>query len=163
MDNNQPVKEYQTMNHKRGIDYIGVNCVFWCHDKEGRVLLHKRSNKCRDEQGTWDCGGGAMEFGETFEETVRREIIEEYGTEPLAIDYVSTENVLREHNGKPTHWVKNVHWVLVDPAKVRNGDPEKIDEIGWFTFDNLPKPLHSQIGIEVDILKKFLVKQAARQ
>ncbi len=43
---------------KRGFDYIGVTCVFYCYDKKGRLLLHKRSNKCRDEIGRWDAGGG---------------------------------------------------------------------------------------------------------
>ncbi|MCR4311571.1 MAG: NUDIX domain-containing protein [Candidatus Taylorbacteria bacterium] len=149
-------EEYQKKDLKRGVDYIGVNCVFWCHDGAGKVLMHKRSARCRDEQGTWDCGGGSMEFGETFEETVRREVLEEYGVEPITIEYITTRNVLREHNGEMTHWIKNLHWVRVDPAIAKNAEPEKIEEIGWFAFDNLPEPLHSQIGLEVDILKEFL-------
>lgn len=140
----------------RGVDYIGVCCVFWCHDAEGRVLMHKRSNKCRDEQGRWDCGAGSMEFGETFEDTVRREVMEEYGAVALGIQYITTRNVLREHNGQTTHWIKNLHWVLIDPAHVTNKEPEKIDELGWFTLDKLPSPLHSQIILEVGIIKKFL-------
>ncbi len=51
---------------KKGIDYIGVTCVFYCHDGKGKLLLHKRSENCRDEKGRWDCGGGAMELGETL-------------------------------------------------------------------------------------------------
>ena len=57
----------QAHDLKRGIDYIGVTVVFYCHDGAGRLLLHKRSVACRDEQGRWDVGGGSMEFGETFE------------------------------------------------------------------------------------------------
>jgi ADP-ribose pyrophosphatase YjhB (NUDIX family) len=147
------------MAGKAGIDHIGVTCAFWCHDGNGRVLLHKRSNKCRDEHGRWDCGGGTMEFGETFEDTVRREVKEEYGVEPLVMDYILTENVLREHDGRKTHWIKNLYWVLVDAEKAINGEPEKMDEIGWFTFDSLPDPLHSQITSEVEILKKFLAER----
>lgn len=141
---------------KRGVDYIGVNCVFWCHDSEGKILMHKRSNKCRDEHGRWDCGSGSMEFGETFEDTVRREVMEEYGVEPLKIEYITTGNVLREHDGHTTHWVKNLHWVLVDPSQVKNMEPEKMEEIGWFSLDDLPTPLHSQITIEVEIIKNFI-------
>ncbi len=140
---------------KNGEDFIGVNCVFWCHDGAGRVLMHKRSQYCRDEQGTWDCGAGSMEFGETFEETIAREVMEEYGATPLSIQYITTRNVLRQHGGRKTHWIKNLHWVLVDPTEVKNGESEKIDEIGWFSLDQLPTPLHSQITLEVDILKKF--------
>lgn len=146
----------QKINLMRGIDFIGVNCVFWCHDSSGKVLMHKRSNKCRDEHGKWDCGGGSMEFGETFEQTVRREIKEEYGVEALEIEYVCTKNVLRENDGRKTHWIKNMHWVLVDPSKVIKGEPEKMEEIGWFDLNNLPQPLHSQIIPEVYIIKQFL-------
>ncbi len=141
---------------KKGVDYIGVNCTFWCHDGKGNVLLHKRSKNSRDEQGRWDPGARSIEFGETFEDTVRREVMEEYGTEPLKIEYVTSRNVLREHDGVRTYWIKNVHWVLIDPATVRIAEPEKIDEIGWFTFDTLPTPLHSQVGDAVAILRKYL-------
>ena len=157
MDIDQNHPEYKKSDLRRGVDYIGVNVVFWCHDKEGRVLMQKRSQKCRDEQERWECGGGSMEFGETFESAIRREVMEEFGTEPIEIEYVSTENVLREHDGRRTHWIKNMHWVLVDPEKVRVGDPEKMDEIGWFSLDNLPEPLHSQILLEVKIMKEFLL------
>ncbi|HBR80286.1 MAG: RNA pyrophosphohydrolase [Candidatus Uhrbacteria bacterium GW2011_GWE2_45_35] len=130
---------------KRGLDYIGVCCVFFCHDGQGNLLLHKRSANCRDEQGCWDCGGGSMEFGETFEEAACREISEEYGTAPLEIQFVTTRNVLRENNGQPTHWMANIFVAKLDPTLVKNGEPEKIEELGWFPFDTLPEPLHSQL------------------
>lgn len=151
-------RKIKEKDNRRGFDYIGVNCVFWCHDSKKRLLMHKRSQNCRDEQDTWDCGAGSMEFGETFLDTVSREVKEEYGVKPLEIKYLGTLNVLRKHNGRKTHWIKNMHWVLVDPKKVKNTDPEKISEIGWFTFDNLPKPLHSQIDIEVEFIKKYFAK-----
>jgi NADH pyrophosphatase NudC (nudix superfamily) len=150
------------INKMRGKEFIGVNCVFWCHDGKGKLLMHKRSKKCRDEQETWDCGAGSMEFGETFEETVRREVLEEYGAQPKEIKYISSANVLREHNGETTHWVKNLHWVLVDPKEVKNNEPDKIEEIGWFDLENLPTPLHSQIHIEVGLLKDFLERKKGK-
>lgn len=103
-----------------------------------------------------------MEFGESFEDTVRREVKEEYGVEPLEITYITTRNVLREHNGQPTHWIKNLHWVRVNRSEVLNAEPEKIDEIGWFTMDDLPEPLHSQIVIEVGLIKNFLAQKGRK-
>ncbi len=150
--------KYHKKDMQRGFEYIGVNCVFWCHDSKNRLLLHKRSAKCRDEQGRWDCGAGSMEFGETFEETINREVKEEYGVKPMKIEYLGTANVLRKHNGRKTHWIKNLHWVLVNPKKVKNADPEKIEKIGWFTLDNLPKPLHSQFAKEAEFIKKIFAK-----
>lgn len=63
---------------KAGIDYIGITTPFYCNDGKGNFLLHKRSNNCRDEHGTWDMGGGKVELGEILEEAVLREVLEEY-------------------------------------------------------------------------------------
>jgi len=141
---------------KRGVDFIGVGCVFFCHDGKGNVLLHKRSDKCRDEHGKWDSGAGAVEHGETFEETIRREVLEEYLAESLDVKYVSTRTLIREHEGKTTHWVQNLHLVLVDPDKVGIGEPEKMEEIGWFPFDDLPEPLHSALADDVWNIKQCI-------
>src|SRR3990167_9245093 len=88
---------------KRGVDYIGVNVVFFCHDGNGNILLHKRSQLCRDEQGRWDSGAGSMEFGESFNEAIVREVAEEYAVKPKSIEYISSKSVVRDNNGTSTH------------------------------------------------------------
>jgi ADP-ribose pyrophosphatase YjhB (NUDIX family) len=87
---------------KAGIDYIGVTCVFYCHDGKGNLLLQKRSQRCRDEKGKWDYGGGKLEIGESWEETAKREIKEEYGCEPVKINFVTASNVIRANQGEKT-------------------------------------------------------------
>jgi ADP-ribose pyrophosphatase YjhB (NUDIX family) len=124
-------------------DKPDVSCVFVCHDGGGRVLLARRSAGARDEPGAWDCGAGAIEFGETFEEAVTREVTEEYATAPLSIDLRGVRNVLRDD--PRSHWVAVVFAVRLDPAAVRIGEPHKFDELGWFTAPGLPSPLHSQL------------------
>ena len=141
---------------RKGLDYIGVNCAFICHDGQGNILMHKRSKNCRDEHGRWDCGAGSMEFGETFEETVHREVVEEYGAKPLEIKFIATKNFLREHNGETTHWLCNLHFVQVDRTQVHIAEPHKVDELGWFTLDNLPEPLHSAAPWGFEMLRKHL-------
>jgi len=140
---------------KRGVDYIGVCCVFVCHDGNGKFLLHKRSCNCRDEQGCWDCGGGAVEFGETFEEAARREIREEYGVEVSDLKFAAAKNVLRDNNGKPTHWVAVIFAAQVDSTQVKNNDPHKIEEIGWFASDQLPEPKHSSLASDFEAIREI--------
>ncbi len=130
---------------RRGIDFIGVTCSFVCHDGRGRVLLHKRSQNCRDEQGRWDNGGGAHEFGHSLEGTVRREIKEEYGADVIDLRFVKVYDAHRQlDDGTPTHWVSVLFAAQVDPKQAKNNEPFKIDDIGWFTLKTLPSPLHSQ-------------------
>lgn len=145
---------------RRGVDHIGVTVCFVVHDGKGNVLLQKRSQNCRDERGTWDVGGGAVEFGERIEDAVRREVTEELCTKPVKVEFLLAYDAHRtNHEKEQTHWVALGHAVQVDPSKVKIGEPYKIDEIGWFNSKNLPKPLHSHMqktldpAIELGIVK----------
>lgn len=130
---------------KQGIDHIGIVVAFFCHDGKGNFLLAKRSLKARDEYGKWDGGGGGLEFGDTVEARLRKEIKEEYCAEILDYQFLGFRDVFRTHNGEPTHWLALDFTVLVDREQVKNGEPHKFDELGWFTLDNLPENLHSQL------------------
>ena len=121
----------------------GVSVVFVCEDGEGRILLARRGAGARDEPGAWDCGAGALEFGESFESAVAREVEEEYATVPQRIELCGVRNVVRAD--PPSHWVAVVFRVRVDPSAVVIGEPHKFDELGWFRPDELPAPLHSQL------------------
>jgi len=129
---------------KKGEDYTGVSVIFFCHDGKGNFLFSKRSKNCRDEHGMWDTGGGGLEFGDTVEDTLRKEVAEEYCTNVLDYEFLGYRDIHREHEGKKTHWVALDFKVKVDRAKVANGEPHKFDALEWFTLDNLPSPLHSQ-------------------
>ena len=89
-------------------------------------------------------GGGAIEFGESIDEAVRREIQEELCVDPIDIQFLTVYDAFREHNSVKTHWIAIMHAVQVDPSKIQIGEPEKIEELGWFKSDDLPLPLHSQ-------------------
>jgi 8-oxo-dGTP pyrophosphatase MutT (NUDIX family) len=132
---------------KKGVDFTGVCIIYACHDNRGRYLLQKRGDSARDEQGRWDVGGGALEFGDSVEETLRKEIQEEYKTDIVQYEFLGFRDVHREHDGKKTHWVALDFKVLVNPKKAGNGEPHKFDAVEWFTLDSLPSPLHSQLPV----------------
>ncbi len=128
----------------KGYDYPGVSIVFLCHDGNGNFLMAKRSENCRDEHGRWDPGAGALEFGERVEEALIREVCEEYGVKPLRAEFLGMRDVHRVHQGYPTHWIALDYLVVVRRDDVRNAEPHKHDEIGWFQFGNFPFDTHSQ-------------------
>jgi len=136
---------------RRGIDFIGVSCGFICHDGKRRFVLSKRSINCRDEQGCWEHGSGSHEFGERIEETVKREIEEEYGAEASDIQFLGVVEAHRKlADGRPTHWVNVLYSAKVDPGQVHNNEPYKIEDVEWFTLGTLPSPIKPHIKKSLD-------------
>jgi len=137
---------------KPGVDFIAVSVSFYCHNDDGIFVLHKRSDKCRDEQGAWDFGGGRLEFGEDPKIGVLREVLEEYGVDGEIVEQLPAHSIIRENKGVKTHWLNIPFLIKVDLTKVLNGDPEKIAEIEFFELNNLPQPLHQGAS---HTMKKF--------
>lgn len=150
--------ELEHYDLKKGVDFTGITCVFFCTDGKGNLLLQKRSAQCRDEQGKWDNGGGSMEFyEESFEAVARREIKEEYCVEVERIQFAGVKNVRRENNGTKTHWIAIAFAVLIaDPENIAVGEPEKADEVKWFPIDTLPDNLHSQLLSQLELVRPVL-------
>lgn len=140
---------------KKGIDFTGVAVVYFCHDGQGNFIMSKRNNNARDEHGRWDIGGGALEFTDTVENTLKKEIKEEYGTDVLSYEFLGFRDVHRELDGKPNHWIALDFKVLIDPKKVKNGEPNKFDDVKFFTFATMPSKIHSQLPT---FLKLYKVK-----
>ena len=126
-----------------GIDYPGITTPFYCNDGKGRFLLHKRSRNTRDEHGAWDPGSGKLEMGADPDKNVLKEVLEEYGCVGIIQEALPAHALRRMDRGRGTFWIAIPHFVLVNPDEVRIGEPDKIDEIGWFTLDQLPQPLHT--------------------
>ena len=68
---------------KQGIDYIGIGVGAAIFNKQGKVFITLRGKKAKNERGKWEIPGGSVEFGETMEQALKREIMEEHGIEIL--------------------------------------------------------------------------------
>jgi ADP-ribose pyrophosphatase YjhB (NUDIX family) len=69
---------------------IGVKALIF---NEGKFLVMHNNGV---EEDLWELPGGRMEFGETAEETLRREMIEETGLVVEPIRLLDTWNLIRE-------------------------------------------------------------------
>lgn len=136
-----------------GIEYIGIATPFYCHDGEGEILLHKRSQGCRDECGRWDPGSGKLEHGISIKENVRKEIREEYGCEGKIQNSLPAHDIFREEDGKETHWIAVPHFVRINRGDEQINEPEKMDDIGWFSLNELPDPLHTGFSHTLELYK----------
>lgn len=125
---------------KKGVDYIGVSAGAMVFDDKGKLFLSKRSQNCKNERGHWETPGGSVEFGETLEQAIKREMLEEYGTEIEIIEQFPAADHLIPAEGQ--HWVATTFLARFKPGQEpKIMEPDKCDDIGWFSLDNLPKPL----------------------
>jgi 8-oxo-dGTP pyrophosphatase MutT (NUDIX family) len=131
---------------RKGFNFPGVTIVYFCHDGKGNFIMGRRSKNTRDEHGRWDIGAGGLEFGEKIENTLRREVEEEYGTDILVYEFLGFRELHRKHKGETTHWIALDFKVLVDSKKVKNNEPHKFDDVSWFTLETIPTKTHSQLS-----------------
>lgn len=134
-----------TLRRHKGVSFTGISTPFICYDQSGKVFMAKRSKNARDEHGRWDCGAGGLKHGEPVEQSMLRELREEYGvTKPVSVDFLGYFDAFRTlPDGTPTHWVVLSFAVRVYHSDVRIMEPHMVDDSGWFELSALPEPLHS--------------------
>ena len=119
---------------KIGIDYIGVGCWAIVINDNNQVLLIKK--KGRD---FWERPGGKVEFGETLENSIVREVKEEVGIDTKIEKFIFFEQIL-DYNGKE-HWLAFCFHLKYLSGKIKNQEPNICDDFKWFSLTNLPDNL----------------------
>ncbi len=138
---------------KRGVDYIGVGVGAAIINDKGQLFITLRGKAAKNEVGTWEIPGGSVEFGETLEEAVKREIKEEVGVEIKIIELLDVCDHLIPKEKQ--HWVSPTFICKITKGTPKILEPGKCDQIGWFTLDEASK-LPLSIATEHDVrgLKK---------
>lgn len=115
---------------------IMVGSTVIIRNDKGEVLLQKRA-----DSGLWSTIGGAMEPGETFAETARREVMEECGIElgeMKVAAFLSGSRMNHEYpNGDKVFVVTCVFEVFDWQGTPKVNDEESLS----FRFFDLAKPL----------------------
>jgi len=116
---------------------IGVGAVI--EDEAGRILLVKHvSERGGFWQGKWICPGGELESGETIEEGIRREVMEET---QLEIDLVTPlppfDTVVRSNGEVSLHVIYIDYLARVTGGRLKVGDD--IGEAMWVEKKSIPE------------------------
>lgn len=124
---------------KAGKDYIGVGGGVLILDKKNQTLLTKRTNKTRNDIGTWAKPGGGLEYGEKGIQSMKRELREELGIEIEIWGCLpNTDHILKKEK---QHWFAFNYLGHIKSGKPKNLEPDKCKEIRWFKLEELPKKL----------------------
>lgn len=107
--------------------------------KDGKFLMQQRYGS--HGAGTWSTPGGHLEYGESFEETARREVREETGLEITNIRFgaLTNDNFKNEDKHHVTIWMLS-DW---KSGVERIMESDKCLKQEWHTFNDLPSPLFS--------------------
>lgn len=121
------------------MNQIGVGCGALLINVAGEILLLQRGQASRNEAGYWARPGGAVEFGETIADAVRREVREELGVEIELLDDLGWTEQFMPQAGQ--HWVSIGFCARIVSGEPRVVEPQKTAALGWFAPDALPAPL----------------------
>ena len=129
-----------------GIDYIGVGCGAIVINDNNEVLLVKRSSSSRTEPGMWSRPGGQVEFGETVEEAVEREVLEETGVTVKFERFLCMD----QNMGESKHWIALGFLATYVSGRAQNLEPDKHYAVRWVSLDELPDNLTAYTRHSVD-------------
>lgn len=120
---------------------VTVGCGAIIEDENGRILLQRRK-----DQNNWCLPGGVMEIGETFLDTVVREVEEETNLviyNPELFGIYSGPSCFKEYpNGDKVFSVQVIFRVKKYTGDLKQEGEESFEH-QFFTKNDLPSPLNS--------------------
>lgn len=137
---------------KKGTDYIGVGVGAAIFNEDGKLFIAKRGQKARNERGLWEIPGGGVDFGETFEEALKREMKEENDIDIEILELLGVYDHILPDEGQ--HWVSPTYICRITAGEPKILEPDKCEEIGWFTLVEAERlPLSTITKHDIELIK----------
>ena len=126
---------------KVGHDKIFLNCVAAAiMNGEDEVLLQRRSDR-----NTWGFPGGVMELGESFDKSLKREVLEETGLQVEIVDLIGVYSDYSDAypNGDEAQPILLYFLCKVVLGQLSTDDDETL-ELRYFRKDQEPELVNKQ-------------------
>ncbi len=135
---------------------VTTDCIVYDYDDHDRITVLLIKRKEDPYKNMWAFPGGFMDMGETAEECVRRELVEETGITDISLEQVYTATkVDRDPRGRT---ISVVFLGNIAPSNrlIKPGD-DAID-IGWFNIDELPLLAFDHYDILQKVIGRLICK-----
>lgn len=123
-------------------------------DGNGRILMQHRS-----DNNTWGLPGGSMEMGETFEETARREVLEETGLEVRDLQlfclHSGSEAFYEYPNGHQVYVAATIYTTTSFSGEIKLDLSESLN-VKWFHLQEIPQSLNP---LDEPVIRKYIKSQ----
>ncbi len=142
---------------KKWKDYIWVWCGAVIVNDNNETLLMKRGSECRNQAWYWSRPWWGVDFWETLEEAVIREVREEIWVEAEVVWMLEvSDNIMPE---EWQHWIAVSFVCKIKSWEIKNMEPHKCEEIRWFNIYDLPEKIASYTKLWVEnYIKKYCKK-----
>jgi len=111
---------------------MAVQCVGAILIQAGTLLLGRRASHLRSYPNCWDIIGGHVEVGETFEQTLVREVAEEIGVTPIDFAKLTSLQFADGLDGAGELHIYRVDAWTGGAPRIRDDEHA---ELGWFTVE----------------------------
>jgi len=147
------VEELRAIIGRRPVIFPG--CIAFIENAQGQILMQQRKYPL----GKWGLPGGIMELGESTEETVRREVLEETGLTlgklTLFGVYSGKNYFCVAENGDEFYVVTTVYTSSEYSGEVSVNDGESLT-FEWVDIDNLPENI---ARTHADIIRDYICRR----
>ncbi|MEA2056561.1 MAG: NUDIX domain-containing protein [Patescibacteria group bacterium] len=121
--------------YQAGVDYIGVGVGALIFNSQSQLLLTKRGSAAKNEVGKWEIPGGQVEFNETLQQALKREIKEELGIKIEIIRLLHVVNHIIPQEKQ--HWVSPTFICRIKTGTPQILEPKKCEKIDWFNLEEV--------------------------
>ena len=120
---------------------------------QGQILLQRRT-----DAGNWSLPGGMMEYGETFVETLKREMKEDAGlmVEPVKPLHTFEQGFTTYPNGDQAQIICRLYLVKPVGGGLEQADPNETLALKYFNFDQLPPLFNTQSRDMIACVRAYL-------
>ena len=131
-----------------------IPAVYLVLKKDEKILLSRRYNTGH-EDGNYSLVAGHLEGNESFRQAIIREAEEEAG---IILDPADLKVIHITHKGKTINDDgERIDIFLVAnkwKGEIKNMEPDKCDDLKWFSMDNLPENIVSYVEHALEQISK---------
>lgn len=130
--------EEKEIVHKKGLWHREV--AIWIMNNKGEILIQKRASTKKQNPNKWGLTAGHIDAGESIENAISREILEELGVEIKDFSKIKITKIQEKHKNSNTinNYFSYVFFAKVDyDIKDYTIQKEELSELKYITLEEL--------------------------